>query len=201
MALRELGRSFLPGGNGRPDESGRPSVQRAIQVLALRLPKVLGDRAIAPAPLLEASGGQMPAVLRSLLQLMSAAPTPAGIQAPAVQPFAAPPVARGPIPGPPHGLRGPDAPRVTGAVAPVSRPEVSEPERLRQATGVRPVAEPPRIVFDRPREPNLPLPAVPQFPPSGGGGNGGNNAVLTALQMLAERMRGRNKGAFGGGFG
>lgn len=60
-----FGISFVPGaqddptrvnGNGRPGAPKNP-VQEAIQVLSLRLPKVYGAQALAPAPLLTSPGG------------------------------------------------------------------------------------------------------------------------------------------------
>lgn len=63
MAQDTIGFSFFPGQDDReqPLHSGSvpPSdvVQEAIRVLALRLPRVIGGRPIAAAPLLESMGG------------------------------------------------------------------------------------------------------------------------------------------------
>src|SRR5689334_13450871 len=55
-----LGQSFFPGGEGDPNKPKGPQdrYQQAIQVLSMRLPKILGGGALAPAPLLESLGGQ-----------------------------------------------------------------------------------------------------------------------------------------------
>lgn len=63
MPISQLGVSFLPGadpGSGMKTANSpgtRNPVQEAIQVLSLRLPKVFGARALAPAPLLTGPGG------------------------------------------------------------------------------------------------------------------------------------------------
>jgi hypothetical protein len=62
-----LGVSFLPGSQdmqsgaagamgGRPGAPRNP-IQEAVKILSLRLPKVFGRQALAPAPLLQAPGG------------------------------------------------------------------------------------------------------------------------------------------------
>lgn len=59
-----FGVSFVPGQDqqGQPQQPGGPSAndryQQAIQFLSLRLPKVLGGSAFAPAPLLTGTGAQ-----------------------------------------------------------------------------------------------------------------------------------------------
>lgn len=59
-----MGVSFVPGGQGDPlnrqqqgEASGAPPLQQAIQMLSLRLPRVVGANALAPGQLLNAPGG------------------------------------------------------------------------------------------------------------------------------------------------
>lgn len=59
--MASFGIGFLPGAEGeQPSEGGSPQdrYQQAVRILSLRLPRFLGGSAIAPAPLLEAMGGQ-----------------------------------------------------------------------------------------------------------------------------------------------
>lgn len=54
-----FGVSFLPGGDGSGNQA-RPQtdpVQQAIQMLSLRLPRVVGAQGMSPAPLLQSPGG------------------------------------------------------------------------------------------------------------------------------------------------
>lgn len=58
-----MGISFLPGGQDDDDplkkgQSAADRYQTAIKILSLRLPRFVGQGAIAPAPLLNASGSQ-----------------------------------------------------------------------------------------------------------------------------------------------
>lgn len=59
-----MGVSFVPNGQGDPmnrqqpgQASGAPPLQQAIQMLSLRLPRVVGANALAPGQLLNAPGG------------------------------------------------------------------------------------------------------------------------------------------------
>lgn len=59
-----FGVSFVPGGQGDPTKQmgqgqagGAPPLQQAIQMLSLRLPRVVGANGLAPGPLLSAPGG------------------------------------------------------------------------------------------------------------------------------------------------
>ena len=68
-----LGLSFEPTARAQGavgEDRTQSGVQRAIQMLSLRLPRVVGARSIAPTALLTGTGGgqALPAVLRSLLQ-------------------------------------------------------------------------------------------------------------------------------------
>ena len=89
---RTFGVSFMPGadaqnGQGRTGSgpgAPRNPVQEAIQVLSLRMPKVFGARAIAPAPLLTSPGGMGQAGARSgataqALAQMAGVPSGAGM--------------------------------------------------------------------------------------------------------------------------
>jgi hypothetical protein len=105
----QLGVSFSPSRSSQREAgTGRSTpLQRAIQVLSLRLPEVISGRSIAPGPLLQggaAPGSRVNAVLASLLQQMAAAP---GV-APTPSPQVPAPVAARPAPPP----RFPVAPRV-----------------------------------------------------------------------------------------
>jgi hypothetical protein len=54
-----FGVSFLPGGdqaNGQQNKPPAEPLQQAIQMLSLRLPKVVGAQGIAPGPLLQSRG-------------------------------------------------------------------------------------------------------------------------------------------------
>lgn len=62
--MASFGVSFVPGGQGDPGKSmpegqagGAPPLQQAIQLLSLRLPRVVGANGLAPGPLLNAPGG------------------------------------------------------------------------------------------------------------------------------------------------
>lgn len=77
--MADFGVSFMPTPqNG--GETGRPTavepVQEAIKILSLRLPKVVGGGAIAPAPLLNAPGAGGNPLGRSALAQQRFAPQP-----------------------------------------------------------------------------------------------------------------------------
>ncbi|HYE87699.1 MAG TPA: hypothetical protein VEA16_15155, partial [Vicinamibacterales bacterium] len=56
---QQYGLSFQPGSDNGQQQSGyRAPVQQAIKLLSLRLPSVVGARAIAPQALLEGGGSQ-----------------------------------------------------------------------------------------------------------------------------------------------
>jgi hypothetical protein len=58
--LDQLGLSFLPGANGPSRNEAGPAggrLEDIVRILSLRLPKVLGARAIAPEALLTSPGG------------------------------------------------------------------------------------------------------------------------------------------------
>lgn len=194
MPPRELGRSFLPGG----EETARPSaLQRAIQILSLRLPERPAERGIAPAPLLQQGpSGGLPAVISSLLQMLSAGPASGAPSAPTV------PGAAGPVSQPPAGapqVRLPEGPQITGAPTPGARQEaLGEPERLRVEVERRPQLPQPRIQpgAPPPPQPNIPIPAVPTttFQPPGGGFTGGmDTSVIAALTALAGQLGKRRR--------
>ena len=145
MPDRPIGTSFAPtngdrqaNGNGGPD-----GIQRAIQTLSLRLPRIVGRGAIAPASLLSGgagAGNPLMAVLASLLRQSAVAPNQ-------VNP---PPGA--PVPTP--GQRGP----------------ASEPQQLRsQSQALQTSGVPrPRIEFERGTgQPGAPQPPanIPDTPP------------------------------------
>ena len=73
-----FGVSFLP--SDRPEDQGAERApadrfQEAIKILSLRLPRVLGGSAVAPAPLLQAQGGRGSPFARSgLAQTQQVAP-------------------------------------------------------------------------------------------------------------------------------
>ena len=87
MAHGQFGVSFQPGvtggqaRNGSGPQAPRNPAQEAIQMLSLRLPKVFGARAIAPAPLLTSPGGMGQSAARgnmSAQALASLAGVPSG---------------------------------------------------------------------------------------------------------------------------
>lgn len=96
------GVNFQPGAQsyGQQDGQRRPSgggsqqgVQEAIKVLSLRLPKVVGARSVAPAPLLnsEGSGGSphVDSIVESVLSRMFGSQRGAAPSAPMMDPSAA----------------------------------------------------------------------------------------------------------------
>lgn len=124
MATRDFGVSFQPGvnGNGQARNGSGPqpprnSIQEAIQMLSLRMPKVFGARAIAPAPLLTSPGGMGQPAARgnvSAQALASLAGLPSGRGMPSMPapmiptpPLAGPtPRQFAPLPGPTPGQPG-----------------------------------------------------------------------------------------------
>lgn len=128
---QSLGLSFTPTARAaqrQAEGGGAPAdaVQRAIQVLSLRLPEILGARPILAPQLLQAAaggqaGGPLPAVAQSLLRQRlgpSAAGGPVGPTAP-MQPS---PMARA---APTAGPAGPAGP--AGLRAPIARPQERRP--------------------------------------------------------------------------
>ena len=57
MAYNNLGLTFQPGQTQNGGQNAATPVQRAVQLLSLRLPSVVGARALAPQALLGATGG------------------------------------------------------------------------------------------------------------------------------------------------
>ena len=130
---RPFGLSFVP---GQPKEAGSPSgggplgqsspVQQAIQMLSLRLPRVLGAQGLAPSALMQAPGGAglgAPPQLEQILQalfgfgLRSPSLAPSGLvggQAPPMRPSAPPP-----LPRIEAGVRGPAIPGQRPGVPPL----------------------------------------------------------------------------------
>lgn len=145
----EFGATFAP----FPDPSGRNAninpVQQAIQLLSLRIPRVVGAAAPAPAALLNSPGsGGRPdvhsAVLQSVLRTIMAQPEALGVSAPPPSPVTVPPL---------------DAPPVaTEAPAPIVPP----------TRGGEPgPGAPPPSPFPEPRR-DAPVPQVPVGPSIGG---------------------------------
>ena len=133
-----FGISFAPTSTAQREgeaQTGRMTpIQRAIQVLSLRLPEtVSGPSAIAPGPVLQggaATDGRMNAVLRSLLQQMAARPAGAPT---ASRSSATPSVA-------------PFAPRVTPQQATARRsPQQATPRRSAQQATARRSPEPAQL--------------------------------------------------------
>lgn len=137
MAHGGFGLSFAPGQAGPTRErginGGAPSpIQQAIQLLSLRLPRVMGAQALAPGPLMQApgagamgGGGSVDALLRLLfgmggpdglaaggLMPRPAPPGMAGFQAPPMRPSA-------PSPRIGAGIRGPVIPGQRPGVPPL----------------------------------------------------------------------------------
>ena len=168
---------FRPGANDEERKKRRQQdVQRAIQILSLRLPERIEGRSVAPAPLLEAGamggGTPMAAVLRSLLGQHVPQPTaPAQPVPPMVSPTAA----------------APQTPTLAAqSIHPqaIQRPsEVQQLERQRASLGEQIPA--PRIVTGAPTpEPRIvPGPVAP--PP---GFNAGQQPVSNAIQQLAAML-------------
>ncbi len=104
-----MGVSFVPGGQGDPqnrsqqgEASGAAPLQQAIQMLSLRLPRVVGANAMAPGQLLNAPGGMGGSgnpLLEALLRLAGMAGgggMPSGMpnQAPSPMAFGSAPMPR-----------------------------------------------------------------------------------------------------------
>ena len=105
MPAQSVGLSFMPPTSADPMEQRATSSalgpsQRALQILSLRLPRILGNRAIAPSSLLTPKDTAGPsgvspesAVLQSALRAMTGGQTQARITAPGLIPDAGQPEA------------------------------------------------------------------------------------------------------------
>jgi len=102
------GVSFQPGQSGamgtqdKPKSSANTGVQEAIKVLSLRLPKVVGARAMAPQALLESpgsGGGRVDSVVSQVMGRMfpTGAPAPSAPMMPSAAPEASSPAITGSV--------------------------------------------------------------------------------------------------------
>lgn len=99
-----FGVSFVPGGDASGNQTKPPTepLQQAIQMLSLRLPKVVGAQGLAPGPLLQSPGG---GALAELLRQLFGQGRPGGTMAPSM-PGASPMAPGAPSLPPPHVVPG-----------------------------------------------------------------------------------------------
>lgn len=182
------GVSFQPGQNGATGQQGKPKtngVQEAVKVLSLRLPSVVGARAIAPQALLQSPGsGGNPRVDSVVSQVMGRMFPTGGAPAPSAP--AAP-------------MMPPNAPQFSGGGMPGNTPLSSMmppeafPTGAAQAPRITPINEGPRPTEVQPTPAGQMLPpgapkqqidVVPPARPSEGPGDGAGNVMNDFMEFL-----------------
>jgi len=181
------GVSFQPGQSGSMDAQNKPKssantgVQEAIKVLSLRLPKVVGARAMAPQALLESpgsGGGRVDSVVSQVMGRMfpTGAPAPSAPMVPSAAPES-----------------GPAAPSITGSVTPTTPlasmvPQEAFAPSVARAPRVSPIQDAPppqRIDYTQPGRPSDGTKTEVTMPSDGAG-----NPMDDFLEFLR-----RNQGA------
>lgn len=142
-----FGVSFVPGGDASGNQTKPPTepLQQAIQMLSLRLPKVVGAQGLAPGPLLQSPGG---GALAELLRQLFGQGRPGGTMAPSM-PGASPMAPSAPsMPGgmpPPRVVPGGggDQGGMLGPVGPVGPEDAPLPDASRVQPAVGPTPSSP----------------------------------------------------------
>ena len=151
----------MQGGGMQPKPKQGNSVQEAIKILSLRLPKQVGPNALAPAALLNAQGSGGNSRIDSVVNTVMGRMFPTG------QPAGAPPMVPGAAPAPMEAPMAPSMPTSAPQFSGDTRPPGNTPlsSMMPSDPGPGPSARAPRISpIEEPRNPQSPAGVIGDVP-------------------------------------